>query len=74
MSGKILAGLMLILGGSVTLYILYKGVLAVLQPVVQKKLQQKMAKDKYDLLENSLQLHQQVDQTQVKKTQQKMKK
>lgn len=74
MSGKILAGLMLILGGGVTLYILYKGALAVLQPVVEKKLQQKIVKDKYDLLENSLQLHQQVDQTEVKKTQQEMKK
>ncbi len=73
MAGKVLAALLLIFGGGATLYILYKAALALLHPVVQKKLEQKMQKEKYEQLENNLQLHQQPDQNQVRNTQQNMK-
>lgn len=73
MAGKILAAIMLLLGGGITLYILYKVALGLLQPVVQKKLEQKMQKDKLSQLQNNLQLHNQIDQNQVKTTQKKMK-
>lgn len=71
---KILAAVLLIFGGGITLYIIYKAALAVLQPVVQKKLEQQMQKEKLTQLENNLQTHQQVDQNQVKNTRENMKK
>ncbi len=74
MPGKILAVGLLILGGGVTLYVLYKVALAVLQPVVQKKIAQQMEQDRFEQLENNLQLHQQDDQNQVKMIRQRMKK
>ena len=74
MPGKIIAALMLVFGGGVTLYIVYKAALALLHPVVQKKLEQKMQKEKTEQLGNNLLLHQQPDQEEVKKVQQNMKK
>lgn len=74
MAGKIIAALMLIFGGGITLYIIYKVALALLNPVAQKKIQQKMEKEKLEQLQNNLQLHQQSDQNQVKQVQQNMKK
>ncbi|MDT3697891.1 MAG: hypothetical protein RO469_00570 [Thermincola sp.] len=74
MSGKILAALLLVFGGGVTIYILFKMALAVIQPIAKKKIEQKMLQDKADQLQNSLKLHEQVDQTKVKQTQQNMKK
>lgn len=73
MPGKILAAILLIFGGGVTLFIIYKIVLAVLQPVAQKKLAQKMEQDKVAQLGNSLKLHEQLDQVKVKQNQQKVK-
>lgn len=73
MSGKIIAAILLVFGGGVTFYILYKIALAVLQPAAKKKLEQKMLQDKAEQLGNSLKLHEQVDQSKVKQTQQNTK-
>lgn len=73
MAGKILAALLLVFGGGVTLYIIYKVALGIMQPVVQKKLEQKMQKDNLNKLQNNLQLHTQQDMDKVKDTQKKMK-
>ncbi len=74
MPGKVLAALLLLFGGGITLYILYKASLAVLQPVVQKKLAQQMKREKHEQLENNLELHRQADQNYVKNTQKNLKK
>ena len=74
MLGKIVAAILLVFGGGVTIYILYKIALAILQPVARKKIEQKMLQDKTEQLGNSLKLHEQVDQVKVKQTQQNTKK
>lgn len=74
MLGKIVAAILLVFGGGVTVYILYKIALAILQPVARKKIEQKMLQDKTEQLGNSLKLHEQVDQTKVKQIQQNTKK
>jgi len=74
MPAKVLAALLLLFGGGITLYILYKASLAVLQPIVQKKLAQQMRREKYEQLENNLQLHRQAEQNQVKNMQKNMNK
>ncbi|KNZ69651.1 hypothetical protein Tfer_1672 [Thermincola ferriacetica] len=74
MEGKILAALLLLLGGSVTVYILYRAMFAVVEPVVTKKLEQQMTKDKLSQLQNNLVLHKQVDQQAVQQIQNNMKK
>ena len=74
MLGKIVAAILLVFGGGVTVYILYKIALAVLQPVARKKIEQKMLQDKTEQLGNSLKLHEQVDQSKVKQIQQNTKK
>lgn len=74
MLGKIVAAILLVFGGGVTVYILYKIALAILQPVARKKIEQKMLQDKTEQLGNSLKLHEQVDQIKVKQTQQNTKK
>lgn len=71
MAGKALAVLLLLFGGGATMYILYKVCLSVLKPVVQKKLEQKMKKDRLNLLQNNLNLHQQQDPAPLKNTQKK---
>ncbi len=55
--GKVLAGLLLLIGGGITLYILYKVMFAVVEPRVTRKLEQKMAKDKLSPLQNNLTIH-----------------
>jgi len=74
MAGKILAAVLLLFGGGVTLYILYKAALGILQPVTQKKLVQKMQQEKHEQLQNDLKLHEQPDQVKTKASQQNMKK
>jgi len=66
MAEKILAFILFAVGGSITLYVLYKTVLAVLEPQVQRKLEQKMQRDKMSQLQNSLQVGQQLDQQKVR--------
>lgn len=73
MAGKILAAVLLFFGGGATLYIVYKVALGIMQPVVQKKLEQKMQKDNLNKLQNNLQLHNQQDTNKVQETQKKMK-
>lgn len=73
MPGKILAAVLLVFGGGITLFIFYKIILGLLQPVAQKKLEQKMMQDKVEQLGNNLKLHEQPDQVKVKQNQQKMK-
>lgn len=73
MIGKILAALLLLFGGGITLYIIYKAALAMLHPVVQKKLAQQMQKEKAEQLQNSLKVHEQFDQVKVKETQKNSK-
>lgn len=46
MPERLLAIFLLIIGGIVTLYILYKTAVAALEPIVQKKLEQKFKRDK----------------------------
>lgn len=65
MAGKFLAAVLLIMGGGITLYILYKAAIGALQPVVQKKLAQKMQKEKTQQLHNNLKIHEQLDQNKV---------
>lgn len=74
MEGKILAALLLLFGGSVTVYVLYRAMFAVVEPVVTKKLEQQMTKDKLSQLQNNLVLHKQVDQQAVQQIQNNMKK
>jgi hypothetical protein len=74
MLGKILAAILLIFGGGVTVYIIYTLALAVLQPMAKKKIEQKMLQDKAEQLGNSLKLHEQVDQSKVQQTQQNTQK
>lgn len=74
MLGKILAAILLIFGGGVTVYIIYTLALAVLQPIAKKKIEQKMLQDKAEQLGNSLKLHEQVDQSKVQQTQQNTQK
>lgn len=62
---QILAFLLFAIGGTVTLYVLYKTAIATLEPQVQKKLAQKMQRDKMSQLQNNLQVGQQLDQQQV---------
>jgi len=73
MTGKILAAFLLLFGGGITLYIIYKAALAMLQPVVQKKLVQQMRKEKTEQLQNSLKVHEQLDQVKVKEAQKNIK-
>lgn len=58
MAGKILAAVLLFFGGGVTLFILYKVALGIMQPVIQKKPEQKMNMNKP---KNNLQLNNQQD-------------
>lgn len=74
MLGKIVAAILLVFGGGVTVYILYKIALAILQPVARKKIEQQMLQDKTEQLGNSLKLHEQVDQSKVRQIQQNTKK
>lgn len=74
MYGKILAALLLVFGGGVTIYILFKMSLAVIQPIAKKKIEQQMLQDKAQQLQNSLKLHEQVDQSKVTEAKQNMKK
>lgn len=73
MAGKIVAGLLLFFGGAITLYVLYKALIGALQPVVQKKIYQKMQKDNLNQLQNNLQLHNQQDQQTFEAIQKKTK-
>lgn len=66
MAGKILAAILLVFGGGVTVYILSKIALAILQPMAKKKIEQQMLQDKAEQLGNNLKLHEQVDQSKVK--------
>ena len=71
---KFVAILLLIFGVGVTLYVIYRAALALLHPVVQKKLEEQMQKERAQQLQNNLQLHQQPEQDQVSSTTQDAKK
>lgn len=64
MTEKILAAVLLLFGGGVTLYIIYRAVLGIIQPMVQKKPGQQNSKPP----QNNLQLqNQQAEKPTVKK-------
>jgi uncharacterized protein YxeA len=48
MTEKLLAIILLVLGGLVTLYVLYKTALGAMEPMVQKKQEQKMLQEDKD--------------------------
>lgn len=73
MPGKFLALLLLISGGGITLYVVYKIWLGLLQPIVQRKIEQEMTKEKRLQLQNNLQLHRQQSQNPVNITQEEEK-
>jgi len=72
MTEKLLAIILLVLGGLVTLYVLYKTALGALEPMVQKKLEQKMQQDELNQLQNNLQAGQQLDRQKVQETKDNM--
>lgn len=59
---RILALFLLIIGGAITLYVLFKAALSALEPLAQKKLEQKIQRDKFSQLQNNLQVGRQLDQ------------
>lgn len=73
MSERILAVVLLITGGAVTLYVLYKTAVAALEPLVQKKLEQQMQRDKLNQVQNNLTLGRQLDQKKVQDIKKNMK-
>ncbi|MFZ5639927.1 MAG: hypothetical protein ACOY4Q_04450 [Bacillota bacterium] len=72
MTEKLLAIILLVLGGLVTLYVLYKTALGALEPMMQKKLEQKMQQDELNQLQNNLQAGQQLDRQKVQETKDNM--
>lgn len=72
MTEKLLAIILLVLGGLVTLYVLYKTALGALEPMMQKKLEQRMQQDELNQLQNNLQAGQQLDRQKVQETKDNM--
>ncbi len=61
MPGKILAFLLLLFGAGVTLYVLYKTALAILNPAAQKKPEQQFETNHLNRQHNNLQLYNNTD-------------
>ena len=68
---RVLALVLFVLGGGITLYILYKTALAVLEPMVQKKMEQKFQRDKMSQANNSLKVGEQLDPQKVRENKMK---
>lgn len=55
-----MGAILFLVGGGITLYIIYKVMIAIIEPVVTKKLQQQMTEEKLSQLQNNLAVHKQI--------------